>query len=274
MSRALLRVGSMPLLGNHSVDAVLAGEVPTGEEKLEVQPPAEADDHGARHITGSSGVPVGQQPAGYGRIRIHEYGDREAAGQRIVDGHPQSLIRVVERLPVSQRGNRAQVDLDGIADLVDEYAFHRYHAVERIGPDPRLDEELVGGPLGGNPNRRHSVGRRRLCQADRVQVDVQPALGVVDDALGKPPEQALGGGAGVDAATRAVAVHHVISGQVRVFEQLAQQVEQLLSPHADRLAIPHERIREHRDPSPAGDAVHLGDMCERMPPAVLARLVR
>jgi hypothetical protein len=73
---------------------------------------------------------------------------------------------------------------------------------------------------------------------------------------------------------RAVAVHHVISGQVRVFEQLAQQVEQLLPPHADRLAIPHERIREHRDPCPARDAVHLGDMCECMPPAVLARLVR
>lgn len=46
--------------GDHGVDAVLAGEVPTGEEELEVQPPAEADDNGARDIAGSSGVSVGQ----------------------------------------------------------------------------------------------------------------------------------------------------------------------------------------------------------------------
>src|SRR6266480_152353 len=48
-------------LGNDSVDAVGIGDVLTGEEKLELQPPAEADDHGVRNITGSSGIPVGQQ---------------------------------------------------------------------------------------------------------------------------------------------------------------------------------------------------------------------
>ena len=47
----------------HSVDAVLTGEVPAGEEKLEVQPSAEADDHRVGNITGSSGVSVGQQLA-------------------------------------------------------------------------------------------------------------------------------------------------------------------------------------------------------------------
>src|SRR6266480_5542337 len=49
----------------HSVDAVLTGCVPTGEKKLELQPPAEADDHGVRNITGSSGGPVGQERAGF-----------------------------------------------------------------------------------------------------------------------------------------------------------------------------------------------------------------
>src|SRR5271156_3017948 len=50
-------------LSNHSVDAVLTGEVLTGEEKLEVQPTAEPDDHWVRNITESSGVPIGQQLA-------------------------------------------------------------------------------------------------------------------------------------------------------------------------------------------------------------------
>jgi len=48
-------------LGNDSVDAVPTGCVPTGEEKLELLPRAEVDNHGIRNITRSSGVAVGQQ---------------------------------------------------------------------------------------------------------------------------------------------------------------------------------------------------------------------
>jgi len=39
----------------------------TGEEKLELQPRAEADEYGVRNITGSSIVPVGQQFARHAR---------------------------------------------------------------------------------------------------------------------------------------------------------------------------------------------------------------
>src|SRR5713101_3452872 len=53
-----------PFTSSHdSVDAVRTGDVRTGEEKREVQPPAEPDDHWTRNIPGRSGVPIGQQLA-------------------------------------------------------------------------------------------------------------------------------------------------------------------------------------------------------------------
>ena len=48
-------------LGTHRVDAVLTGRIPAGKEKLEIRPPAEADDGRIRHITGSSIISVGKQ---------------------------------------------------------------------------------------------------------------------------------------------------------------------------------------------------------------------
>jgi hypothetical protein len=44
----------------HSVDAVFAGEILAGEEKLEVQPSAEADGHRGRDIAGNGVVHIGQ----------------------------------------------------------------------------------------------------------------------------------------------------------------------------------------------------------------------
>ncbi len=41
------QVSWKPLLRYYRVDAVLAGEVHASEEKLEIQPAAKADDHGA-----------------------------------------------------------------------------------------------------------------------------------------------------------------------------------------------------------------------------------
>src|SRR5260370_1714596 len=55
-------------LGNDSVDAVVTGDVLTGEEKLELLPPAEADDPGTRNITESSGVPYAQPSALFAHI--------------------------------------------------------------------------------------------------------------------------------------------------------------------------------------------------------------
>src|SRR5437016_548974 len=55
------RFVSIDSLGNHSVDAVLTGGVSTGEEKLEVQPSTEADDHRIGHITRSSVISIGEQ---------------------------------------------------------------------------------------------------------------------------------------------------------------------------------------------------------------------
>jgi hypothetical protein len=47
-------------LGNHRVDAIVSGQVRASEEELELQPSAEADDHGVRNITSSSGISIGQ----------------------------------------------------------------------------------------------------------------------------------------------------------------------------------------------------------------------
>jgi hypothetical protein len=69
-------------LGNHGVDTVLPGHVPAGEEEFEVQPPAEADDHWIRDITGSSGVPIGQQLAGHERRRVDAHSPQIRAGHR------------------------------------------------------------------------------------------------------------------------------------------------------------------------------------------------
>lgn len=63
-------VGWKRLLGNHSVDAALTGGVLTGEEKLELQPAAEADDHGIGNITRSSGVTVEKELARNVGVRV------------------------------------------------------------------------------------------------------------------------------------------------------------------------------------------------------------
>ena len=69
LNRPPVEVGQQLAGAVHGVDAVLTGEVATGEEKLEVQPPAEPDDHGSETLPGGSGVPVGQQLAGAGSPR-------------------------------------------------------------------------------------------------------------------------------------------------------------------------------------------------------------
>jgi hypothetical protein len=47
-------------LGTHRVDAVLTGRIPAGKEKLEIRPPAEANDGRIRHITVGRGdtIPI------------------------------------------------------------------------------------------------------------------------------------------------------------------------------------------------------------------------
>jgi hypothetical protein len=62
LSRVIRSIGAESArLGNHSVDAVAAGQISASEEKLESLPSTEADDHRVRNIPRSSGVTVRQQ---------------------------------------------------------------------------------------------------------------------------------------------------------------------------------------------------------------------
>lgn len=109
-------------LGNHSVDAVAAGQISASEEKLESLPSTEADDHRVRNIPRSSCVTVRQQlsalvdrinavVAGHifaGQQKLEVLPSTEADDHRIRNIPRSSGIPVGQQLPA-----RDGLDLDG-----------------------------------------------------------------------------------------------------------------------------------------------------------------
>ena len=139
----------------HSVDTVLAGCVPAREEELELQPPAEADDHEARNITGSSVVPVGQQfavcrnitessgvpvgqqftvlvhsvdalhagciPTGEEKLELEPSAEADEHGVRNITGSSGVLVELLGG------GNPLPIDAPGYSDLGDSLRYAGYH---------------------------------------------------------------------------------------------------------------------------------------------------
>src|SRR5262249_13741826 len=91
----------------HRVDAVLADEVFAGEEKLEVQPATEADNHGARNIAEGSSVAVGKQLAllvhRVDAVRTGEVrtGEEKLEGQPSAEPHNQGARNIARRSSIT-----------------------------------------------------------------------------------------------------------------------------------------------------------------------------
>src|SRR6478752_5053202 len=107
-------------LPDNSVDAVRAGDVFTAAQKLEVEPPAEADDHRVRDIARSAIVPIGQQlPALVDRVDA-VFAGKILAGEEKLEVEPPAeaddgRVRNIARSSIVPIGQQ----LPGLVDCVD-----------------------------------------------------------------------------------------------------------------------------------------------------------
>src|SRR6185437_5709316 len=134
-------------LPDNSVDAVRTGDVFTSAQKLEVEPPAEADDHRVRNIARSAIIPIGQQlPALVDRVDAVLAGGVRAGEEKLeveppaeADDHRGRDIARDSIVPIGQQ-------LPALVDCVDAVFAGKILAGEEkleVEPSAEADDRRV-----------------------------------------------------------------------------------------------------------------------------------
>ena len=232
----------------HRVDAVVTGDIRAGEDGPESLPPAESDSRRVRHVAGSSRVAVGEQLAGFERRLpvFHENHEAPRYGRTDTDADRVGSERLAGRQRLRRFEDEGAQVVDAVAqgirslNRINDDALFGNARIELIGLQTRLHHQVRHAP--SDLHGGHAPGRRRLCEADRVQrVDADPASVFRNRGAVEPLDARLRVSGRVCAgrsrhlviqAHHGVLLIHVVAERVDVGEA-GQAVHQFHRPDAD-----------------------------------------